>query len=290
MKTRYMQMLLAVLLLGNSGFGTTYAQSPKFSSFEYNQASNTVFLEWISSTNALYEMQASTNMMTGLWGQEGGWTNVLGTNPTNRIHFSDDGHPNGFFRLLARTNSPQQSTFAGMALRANSNLLFATYQGVNPHDAPAGSAVCIWDESSWSYICTGNGSRSGWIPSLTVLNNQSFFYFPRIGEDRPSEWSHAYIKDWRFISPEDLPVTGSVLIEWSAFESYSTPSNPIPDITVVDVTVINSDQVIVTNWLLQASDGSSVIWESQSNPDGYYTIKVDVAGLETIEKQVYLYN
>jgi hypothetical protein len=232
--------------------------------------------------------------MTGLWGQDGGGTNILGTNPTNSIHFSVNDHSNGFFRLLARTNSPQQSTFDGMALRANSTLLFDGWFGeVPPTYAPNGSAICIWDATNQYYSCTQNGSRSGWVPSLTISNNQSFFYFPLHatgGEYPPSEWTHAYLKDWRLISPEDLPVTGSVLIEWSAFESSSTPSNPVPDIPIVDVTVINSDEVIVTNCPLQAPEDTSVIWESQSNPDGYYTIKVDVAGLEVIEKQVYLYN
>lgn len=293
MKMRYLQILVAVLLLETFGFGTTDAQSQEFSSFEYNQASNTVILEWKNSSNALYEMQASTNLMTGLWGQEGGWTNSLGINPTNSIHLSSDGHPIGFFRLLARTNSPQQSTFDGMALRANTNLLFdGWFGGVHPSEAPIGSFMCIWDESNQLYYCSGNAGRSGWVPALTVSNNQSFFYFPPPagGEDRPSEWTHAYIKDWRLSSPEELPVTGNVLIEWSAFERYSTPSNPVPNIPIVTVTIMSSEEITVTNWTSQTSDISSFMWESQSNPDGYYTIKVDVAGLETIEKQVYLYN
>ncbi|NCC62208.1 MAG: hypothetical protein EOM12_15010 [Verrucomicrobiae bacterium] len=111
-----------------------------------------------------------------------------------------------------------------------------------------------------------------------------------MGEDRPVTWTHAYIKDWRLTSPANLLVTGNAHIQWSAFESYSTPVNPIPDIPFFIVTVINSDEVIVTNWHLETSEDTLVIWESQGNPDGYYTIKVDVAGFETIEKQVYLHN
>lgn len=290
MKARYIQMLVAVLLLRILELGTTYAQSPKFSSFEYNQASNTVFLEWESSSNALYEMQASTNLMAGLWGQEGGWTNILGTNPTNSIHFSAAGYTNGFFRLIARSNTSYGSIFSGMALRANTNLSTSASGLPGGSSVPFGSLICIWDESNQGYDCSVRGLRVPWSQNLTISNNQSFFYFPSDGSAPPSEWTHAYVKDWRLVSPGDLPETGSVLIEWSAFESYSTPNNPIPDIPVAIVSVMNSDEVVVTNWTSQTSDISSFIWESQSNPDGYYTIEVDVAGLETIAKKVYLYN
>lgn len=289
MKTRYVQMLVAVLLLETLGFGTTDAQSQEFSSFEYNQASNTVTLEWKNSSNALYEMQASTNLIPELWGQTGGWTNILGTNPTNSIQLSADGHINGFFRLLARTNSPQQSVFSGMALRANYHLISGGIVNVSPLDPPIGSLICTWD--NWAFECTMNGAVGGWTSTnLEITNNQTFFYFPSTGEDLPSEWSHAYIKDWRLISPEDLPVTGSVPIEWSAFESSSTPSNPVPDIPVVYVSVMNAEEVIVTDWLLEAPSTHSVIWESHSYPNGYYRIEVDVGSLETIRKKVYLYN
>jgi len=289
MNTRCNQGLAAMLLLGTMGFGTTYAQFPEFSHFEFNQASNTVLLAWESSSNAFYEMQASTNLMSGLRGEEGGWTNILGTNPANQVHLSVNGLPNGFFRLLARTNSPQQSTFDGMALRANSNLLLPG--SVPPSDCPAGSAVGIWDDINHAYTFTVNDAITGWTsPGLAISNNQSFFYFPSTGEDRPSAWSHAYIKDWRLISPGDLPVAGNVLIEWAAFESFGTPSNPIPDIPVIDVTIYSSDGMMVANWFMEAPVSSSVIWDSQGNPAGYYTIEVNLADLEIIEKQIYLYD
>lgn len=263
---------------------------PQFSLFEYSQASNAVHLEWINGANAFFELESSTNLLTGLWGSDAGGTNILGTMETNSVYVSCGDSSNQFFRLITRSNSPQQRIFGGMALRANTTLVFDGFAGVPPYEVPQSSLVCIWDESNTNYIWAVSDNRAGWQPSLMVSNNQSFYYFPSTGEDVPSGWSYAYAKDWRLTSPEDLPVTGDVLMEWTAFESYSTPSNPLPEIPVVNVSVMNSDEVVVTNWILQASESSSVIWESQTNPDGYYTIKVDLAGLELIEKQVYLYN
>jgi len=281
-----------MLLLGTMGFGTTYAQSPTFSSFEYNQASNSVVLEWLNSTNAFYEMQSSTNLMTGLWGQDGGWTNILGTNPTNQVSISVDGRPNGFFRLLARTNSPQTSLGQGIAMRANSSLVWGTGGG-NPPSAPLSwSSVYVWDAINYTYNSSTFVAAGGWSTSLTISNNQSFIYWPSSGEGPPPDWPYAYAKDYRLISPGDLPVTGNVLIEWAAFESYSTPSNPVPDIPVVDVTIRNSDYMIITNWTIYAPVSSSTIWNSHGNPAGYYFIEVNLANdiIGIIEKQIYLYN
>ena len=284
MKIQFMIITLLLLV-------TTHAQPSKFSHFEFNQASNTVLLAWENSSNAYYEMQASTNLMSGLWEQEGGWTNILGTNPSNSIHLFTDGLPNGFFRLIARTNSPQQSTFGGIALRASSDLFFGGPDGNVPlFEAPPGSFVCIYDSSNHCFICSWNGSIVGWSPFIAISNNQSFVYTPGTGENIPVEWPHAYAKDWRLISPGDLPVTGKVLIEWAAFDSYSTPSNPVPDIPVADVTIYNSDEMMVADWFMEAPVSSSVIWDSQGNPAGYYTIEVDLAGVEIIEKQIYLYD
>ncbi|MDF7798651.1 hypothetical protein P4C99_04205 [Pontiellaceae bacterium B1224] len=288
MKMRCVQMLVAVLLLETLGFGTNDAQSQEFSSFEYNQVSNTVILKWNNSSNALYEMQASTNIISELWEQAGGWTNTLGTNLNNSIQLSTEGYKSGFFRLVARSNSRQYSAFSGMALRANSNLVTGDDSLV---EVPYGSMICIWDNSNSVYHCATRGNKYPWHGYLEITNNQSFFYFPSSGEGLlPTEWTHAYVKDWRLISPNDLPVTGNVLIEWSPIDSYSTPSNPIPNIPIVNITIKNSEWSVITNWTSQIPDVSSFIWGSQNNSNGYYIIEVDVAGLETIQKQVYLYN
>jgi hypothetical protein len=280
MNTRF--IIITILLLGT----TIYAQSPEFSHFEFNQASNTVLLAWENSSNAFFEMQASTNLMAGLWGQEVGWTNILGTNPTNSVILPVDAHPDGFFRLLARRNSAGGGAFGGIALRASTNFFLRDLAG-----APYMSSVALWDNNTYTYSLSTYQPKGGWNPNFSISNNQSFYYLPPMGEDIPAEWSHAYIKDWRLTSPGALPVTGDVLIEWAAFDSYSTPSNPIPDIPFVDVTVMNSDYDIVASWHLDAPVGSSMIWESYGNPDGYYHIEVDVAHiLDTAYKKVYLYS
>ena len=200
MNTRCTQGLAAMLLLGFMGFGTTYAQPPTFSSFEYNQASNSVFLEWLNSTNAFYEMQASTNLMSGLWGQEGVWKNVLGTNLTNSVVLPADGHPNGFFRLRSRSNSPQVSYFSGIALRANTNLPAAEWPAGNHYDQ-----LLVWDQNTSSYSVYIFSVRFTWSGRTDITNNQSFYYLPA-NEDIPAEFSsYAYVKDWRLISPGGLP-------------------------------------------------------------------------------------
>ncbi|MDZ8118503.1 hypothetical protein [Pontiella agarivorans] len=271
-------MIFTLLLLG-----TTYAQPGEISHFEFNQASNTVLLTWENSSNAFYEMQSSTNLMSGLWGQEGGGTNVLGINPTNSYILPADDHPHAFFRLITRKNSSYYSSSDVIALRANTNLLASEW----PHGYP-GDQLFVWDQNTSLYNVYGYSAQHAWLGSTDITNNQSFFYLPAKVEIPHEFSSYAYAKDWRLTSPGDLPVTGNVLIEWSAFDSHGTPSNPVPDIPVIDVTIRNSDYVIVTNWHLDAPVGSSVIWESNGNPDGYYLI--DLQYLETIEKQVYLYS
>ena len=291
MNTRCNQGLVAMLLLGTMGFGTIHAQPPAFSSFEYNQASNTVFLEWLNSTNAFYEMQASTNLTSELWGQEGGWTNILGTNPTNSVILPANGHSSAFFRLLTRKNSPQYSYGGGIALRANANLLASEYPQGN-----YGDAMYFWDQNTQTYSICVFGSLGGWSSRTDITNNQSFYYMSHTDPlEIPSEFSSfAHAKDWRIITPGDLPVTGNVLIEWSAFDSYSTPSNPGPEIPIVDITIRNSDYMIITNWSLFAPVSSSTIWNSHGNPAGYYDIEVYIGGegvgIGEIYKEVYLYN
>lgn len=302
MKARYMTMLvIALMLVLGLGHAHGAATSLEISLFEVNQISNTVHFEWGSSSNTVYELESCENLTNGVWFKEGAVGSVLGLPPTNSAGvLLPDSDSSRFFRLVAHTNSPQHTVQNAFLFRSDTNTTLNETLWDGPGSTPGGSYIHIWDDVNSNYYTSYNLNRCGfcWSPDLTLSSNQMFIYDPppEVSPSIPDFWPpFANSRNWRLTSPDDLPVTGDVRIEWVPLESHSTSANPLPDLHSAKVEVKNSEEESVALWPALSPETSFVIWDGQNNPDGYYTITLEIGcpgdlELETIEKQVYLYH
>ncbi len=301
MKTHSM-VVSVIVILTMSGAERTRGQvtHSKLSLTEFNQVSNTIHFEWNSTSNAVYDLVSRANLTNSVWFKEDSVGSVLGQPPTNSASILASNDSSRFFRLATHTNSPQQTAQNAFLFRSDTNTTLneTLWHGIG--STPCGSYLHIWDEVNSNYYTSYNLNRCGccWSPDLTLSSNQMFIYDPPpdVSPPIPDDWPpFANMRNWRLTSPDDLPVTGDVRIEWAPLESHGTPANPLPDLYSVKVEVKDSEEESVALWPALSPETSFVIWDGQNNPVGYYTITLEVGcpgnlELESIEKQVYLYH